>query len=191
MNTQDVEKIKSFAQEHYSKSKGQHDIHHVERVANNALLITDILGKKDEIDRNLLEAICYLHDILMIKKKRNFFLSLYNHIFERSINRKHLHTTIEKFGLPENESKILIRAIINHPYSIPFCILNKNNDIYSKILQDADSIDYISDQRLKSFNKTRRFLSPVSSLYIYLIKESIKYFLNFPELAKKLNLFRE
>ena len=190
MNTQDLEKIKSFAQERYSKSKGQHDIRHVERVRNNALLITDILGKKDEIDKNLLEAMCYLHDILITRKKGNLLLSLYNYIFERSINRRHLGSIIKKYNLPENESQLLTHAIINHPYSIPYRILNKNNDIYSKILQDADSIDYISGQRLESFNKTRGFLSPISTFYIYLIRKNIRYFLNFPELGNKLDLFK-
>ena len=189
MGTADFQKIKSYAQGKYSQNKGQHDIQHVERVSANALKITDILGKDHEIDRNLLSAAGYLHDILNTNIKGNFLLSIYSYIFEKSINRKHLGKIIEKFNLPKNESSILSNAIINHPYSIPFHILNKNNDIYSKILQDADSLDYISDSRLTSFNKKMWFLSPISKLYIYLIRKNIRFFLNFPDVANRMEMF--
>jgi HD domain len=189
MGTTDLQKIKSFAQEKYSQNKGQHDIHHVERVSTNALKICGILGKDHEIDRNLLSAAGYLHDILITNIKGNLLLPLYYNFLERSINRKHLGGVIKKFNLPENESQILSEAIINHPYSIPYHILNKNNDIYSKILQDADSIDYISDARLASFNKKMWFLSSISKFYIYLIRKNIRYFLNFPEIAKRMEMF--
>ena len=189
MRTADLQKIKSFAEGKYSQNKGQHDIRHVERVSANALKITDILGKDHEIDEDLLSAAGYLHDILKTDMKGNLVLSLYYYFFERSINRKHLGAILKKFNLPENESQILESAIINHPYSIPFRILNKKNDIYSKVLQDADSIDYISDSRLASFNKKMWFLSPISKLFISLIRKNIGYFLNFPEVAKRMEMF--
>jgi hypothetical protein len=189
METTDLQKIKSFAFKRYSQNTSQHDIRHVEMVNNNALKICAILGKDREIDRNLLSAAGYLHDILKTNIKGGLIFSMYYYLFERSLNRKHLSGIIKRFNLPENESKILENAIINHPHSIPFHQLNGKNDIYSQILQDADSIDYVSDTRLVSFNKKMRFLSPISKLYIYLIRKNIRFFLNFPEIAKKLDSF--
>ena len=184
-----LENIKAFADEKYYQRKGQHNIQHVKRVARNALNITDILGDKYKIDRNLLEAICYMHDYVIINKKHNIFLSLYNHIFEKSINRRHLQKSIGRFKLPEEEKKTFVNAIINHPYSIPYHHLNRNKDLYSKILQDADSLDYISKERLKYSRKVIKLLSPFVKFYVNLIKKEIKHFLNFPQLAQSLYIF--
>lgn len=190
MDTKTLKLIKEFTYSRYSDYLNrQHSIDHTLRVKKNATNIVKILKMENNIDINLLTACCYLHDILMIKNHDSFLVSLYFHLFERSINRKGIHIIVDRFNLLKSEHRLLTTAIVNHPHSIPYHILNKRRDLYSKILQDADTIDYISEQRLKIFNMKRWYLSPISKLYIRLIKKNIKYFLNFPELAKKLSLF--
>ena len=190
MKTQTLQKIKGYAYDKFSCYKGcQHGLDHALRVVNNAKRMVKILKVEKRIDVNLLYASCWLHDIAVIDKNNNVISSLYFHFFESSINKKHIRRVLERFPLSKSEFQTIVNAIINHPHSIPYRSLNRNGDIYLKILQDADSFDYISDERLKSFNSNRWYLTPISNLYICLVKKNIKYFLNYPELAKYIDQF--
>ena len=187
MDAKTLEKIKDYAKLVYSQNNDfSHNLEHSERVVQNALKIVNVLDYKDAIDKNLLISTCYLHDIVVCKNKGKLLFSVYYHLFEKQLNRKYLPEIIKRFDLSKQESQILTNTIINHPYSIPYRILNKNGDLYSKILQDADSLEYVSIQRLKArYEAKGKILFYIAKLFVFIIRKNIKYFLNFPDL--KLN----
>jgi len=120
----------------------RHDFGHAERVTRNAMWILDTLKIGESVDRNLLQAACYLHDVVVMKRdSRNYFSRFVSHFFEKNLNKKYLGKVLADFDLPWEEDQIIAEAIINHPNSIPFLVLNKEKDIYSKILQDADKLE--------------------------------------------------
>lgn len=184
MNSKTLNQIRRFSLIKYSLTKDkQHNLEHVKRVSRNAVKIVKRLGVSKDIDLNLLEAACYLHDIVVSKNRGTNFSMFISHIFEKPLNKKYIPQIIKQFNLPKNEAQILTDAIINHPGSIPYRRLNRKKDLYSKILQDADSLDYISTQRQISFIQTKgKILSFISKLFLFHIRKNIKFFLNFPEL---------
>ncbi len=190
MDVKTLNKIRLFAKKEHGQSKDkQHDFGHAERVAKNALWITNILKIGDGFDKNLLQAACYLHDIVLTKRNsRNYFSQFYNHIFEKTLNKKYIRQIIEYFDLPPEEDQILATSIVNHPYSIPYRILNRQRDLYSKTLQDADSLDYVSLRREHSFIDGKGKIPTVlTNIYLSWIRNNIEKYLNFPELTDKLN----
>ncbi len=178
--------IKRFAIEEYAKTKdGQHNFEHAERVAQNALWIAEALKAEDALDKNLLKAACYLHDLVIAQRfGGSFFSRCYNHFWEKYLNKKYFESILKNFNLTSAENKILSTAIVNHPYSIPYGILNKQGDIYSKILQDADSLDYLSEERKLVLAKGK-LLTYFINKYLSWVRKNIKKYLNFPELIKK------
>lgn len=190
MDVKTLKQIEKYTYHAYKKYLNRnHSIDHTLRVLKNAKLIIKFLKIEGQIDKNLLTACCLLHDILITKKGDNIIDSFYYYIFEKEIIKKNIGDIINNFALSEGDANILKTAIVNHPDSIPLGILNKENDYYSQILQDADSIDYVSEIRLKRFNKNRKYMSVFSNLYICTIRKNIKYFLNFPQLAESTTLF--
>ena len=188
MDVKTLKKIRSFTIKEYAKSQDrQHNFAHAERVAKNALWITDVLKIKEGVDKNLLQAACYLHDIVLVRRNNgNYFSWLYNHIFEKHLNKRYLKEILECFGLPQEENKILTAAIVNHSYSIPYRLLNKQGDLYSKILQDADSLDYVSVKRADIFIKKKgKILTHLINLYLSWIKNDLGRYLNFPQLTNE------
>jgi pimeloyl-ACP methyl ester carboxylesterase len=116
----------------------QHSIDHLVRVESNALRIVQYLNYANKIDLNLLRSICYLHDMAYIKHKPG----LITYFFEGSLAVGVLREYLNKYDLTNKEKNIILTAVKNHPLAFPFRKLNKNKDIYSKILQDADQLDY-------------------------------------------------
>ena len=131
-----------------------------------------------------MQAAGYLHDILLAKRKsKNYFSQLYSHIFEKALNKKQIRQVLEQFNLSAEEKEILATAIINHPYSIPYRRLNKQKDLYSKILQDADSLDYVSPERESNFIKGKgKRVIRLTKMYLSWIRNNLEKYLNFPEL---------
>lgn len=189
MNVKTLEKIRDYAKKEYGVSGDkQHNFDHVDRVAKNALKIVDVLDVTNKIDKNLLQAACYLHDLAASKNKSsNYFSQFLNHIFEKKINKKHILGILANFDLTWDDSQILLVAIINHSYSIPYRILNKQKDLYSQILQDADSLDYVISNREDSFLEGKGKIAVfLVRMYLNWIRNNIEKYLNFPELAKKI-----
>ena len=89
------------------------------------------------------------------------------------------------------EKAILEKAIYSSPFSFPFKKLNRNWDLYTKILQDADTLDFFSYEREASFNKVKEkivfyaFLGLFSDRALSYGRKNIANYLNFPELAKE------
>ncbi len=184
MDIKTLNKIKHYAKNEYNQAKDKyHDFDHIERVVKNALGITDRLKFSEGFDKNLLLAACYLHDIVITKRNNsNFLKKFYNHIFEKLLNKKYIRKILKNFSLPLNEEQILALTIINHPHSIPYHSLNRHNDLYSKILQDADSLDYISLERTRNFiYGKRKILIYFFNIYLTWIRKNIRHFLNIQE----------
>lgn len=190
MDIKTLETIKNYSIEEYSNSiDKQHNISHVERVAKDALWITNVLSLESSIDKNLLQAACYLHDVLIAKRNaKNYFSQFYNYVIEKSLNKKYIGKVLERFNLTPKEKQILEVSLINHPYSIPLRILHKQGNLYLKILQDSDSLDYVSLEKQQSlFEAKQKILIFITNMYLTWIRNNFKKYLNFPELATKLN----
>jgi HD superfamily phosphodiesterase len=164
----------------------QHDCEHAKRVAKNALNIVQILGLNEKINLNLLEATCFLHDI----NYATFKPSLTNYFFEGNRTKKILPKILTGLGIKKDEKDIIENAIYNSSFSFPFRKLNKTKDLYSQLLQDADTIDFFSDERIKSFKKSQqkfffyKLLSPLSSWAVRFGRKNLSKYLNFPKLAE-------
>lgn len=185
MDARTLKKIRTYCLETYASTKSlSHDMGHIERVRTNALTIVDVLHVTHEVNTQLLEAACYLHDIVTSRTGNGTVLShLYNHIFEKQILKKYLPDIIALFHLSLQDSRILVTAIVNHPYSTPYRVLNTNKDLYSKILQDADTLDYVSLERQARFETSHPMLSVIVRPYLLFVRRNIRYFLNFPKLV--------
>ncbi len=184
--------IKSYAETAANEhSDPLHTFTHLGRVAQNANLIVKILGKENELDGNLLQAACFLHDIPINIPKKYFLSQIGKHLFEQVFIKKYLPGILEKFNLEQEEKEILFEAILDHPFSIPYRLLNEKSGFYARILQDADSLDYFSFEREKSVKESKNkslylyILAVVSSLFFAFGRKNIRIFLNFPEIAKK------
>jgi hypothetical protein len=180
-------RIKSYALMAMANSKQlRHDDKHVERVKRNAIKIIKLLKVEDQVDKNLLKAICLLHDFAYTVRKPTPF----TYIFEGHIERKIMRPIVEKFGLSQDAKKTIIEAVYRHAHSFPFRRLNKEGDIYTKILQDADTLDffncirlnlYIEEHNKGIFKGIRKYLS--TKLVEYGLN-NLGNFLNYPQLAR-------
>lgn len=184
--------IKSYARSAVNeRSNPLHTFAHLERVAQNARWIVEILGREKKLDVNLLQAVCFLHDIPLSIPKNYFFGAIGKHLFEQKLIKKYLPGILEKFNLEQEEKEILFEAILDHPFSIPYRLLNEKSGFYARILQDADSLDYFSFEREKSVRESKNtslfnyILAVVSGLFFVFGRKNIRIFLNFPEIAKK------
>ena len=190
MDTITLEIIKNYSIKEYSNSiDKQHNLGHVKRVTKNALWIAKVLNLEGLIDKNLLESACYLHDVLIARRNaKNYFDQFYNYVIEKPLNQKYIGKILERFNLDPKEKQILEIAIINHSYSIPLRILYRRGNLYLKILKDADSLDYISLERQRSLLEgNEKILRYLVNIYLSWIRKNIKKYLNFPELATRLN----
>ncbi len=172
------------------KNDPQHGLDHLLRVQSNAARIAEIIGVESKINKNLLMALCLLHDVPM-NMAGNFPLGFIGkHLAEKFIIRRKLPGILDELPLTVDEKRIVFGAIVNHPHSIPYKHLNKNKDLYTKILQDADSLDYFSNERMASLEKSKerffiyRIGSLVSGPYFTWGRKNMREFLNFPEIAE-------
>lgn len=169
----------------------QHNLAHAQRVRKNALRITQILNLDKHLDLNLLISMSLLHDMHYSKHKPG----LKTYLLERRIAKKYLKSISKKLNISQTDQKLLIEAISNHPHSYPFKRLNRKKDHYSKILQDADTLDFFSNSRLKTLTQSKKkffFYKLVWKLgqrIYYRNRKRIDKFLNYPELVKYLTGF--
>lgn len=168
-----------------------HNIEHLHRVTKNAYAITAFLGNNDSIDINILTAICYLHDMTWIFYKQ----SIFSYMYEGIISQIPVIQILKKYMIPKNERSVILNAIRNHPHSFPFRILNKKQDLYTKILQDADTFDFFHQERIYfATQKLHGWKKNLSNTLISFGKDHISWFLNYPEYSvfhqKQNNFFR-
>ena len=116
-------------------------------VRKNALGIVKILQLEKSVDKNLLQAICLLHDLCYSVRKPG----LITWLREIKYTKQELTKVLPSFNLNASDSYILQEAIYKHKGPFPFRRLNKQFSIYSQILQDADSLEFINRTRLANF----------------------------------------
>ncbi len=186
MTNQKLQEIELFAKKKMGKSRDpQHDFDHLERVAQNALKIVGLLKLQDKVDANLLQTICYLHDLTYVRYRSN----LITYFFEGYLIRGRLREVYRTINIDPQEKKIIHQAIVKHPLSFPFKLLNKNGSLYTKILQDADTLDYFHELRIKKFRESHDggffdwFWKAIIDLVTKRGTENISVYLNFPEVA--------
>ena len=188
MTEEQLDKVYEIVSSKMGKTfDGQHDLGHVDRVREKALRIAEILGLEKKIDKNLLQAICLLHDFTFAEHKfcfRTWF-------FEGFYAQKGVLRAIKKLGLEKKEKRLIKEAVGFHAHNFPFKGLRneKRLSIYTKILQDADLIDYFCEKRIKTLmaNEKRFIMRRVLFLLCRPLfnysKENISRFLNFPQAA--------
>lgn len=188
MNKKKLREIITFVKREMKKSKDPtHEWEHVKRVAENCQTIIKLLHIKNDVDSNLLQAICFLHDI----NRAYYPPGIFNYFFETHNSKKVLPKILSELGVKKLEKHIIENAIYSSSFSFPFRKLNKNRDLYTQILQDADTIDFFNGDRVKKYKKHKneylffRFLSPFSETAINYGRKNLKIFLNFPQIASK------
>lgn len=181
-------KVKNLVNDRVREIKDpQHGWIHLQRVANLAQKIVKTLKVGNKLDMNLLLAACFLHDI-----NHTFYSpGLLNYFLEKRRLKKVLPKVLAELNIDVNEKGIIKNAIYLSPFSFPFKMLNKSGDLYTKILQDADTLDFFSYERENSFNRAKKnivfyaFLGLFSNHALAYGRKNIGKFLNFPQLAKE------
>jgi len=179
--------IKNFVNDRIREIKDpQHGWMHLRRVASYAQKIVKTL-KEDKIDLNVLLAACYLHDINYIF----YSPGLFNYFLEKKRLKKVLPKVIAQLDINKDEKAIIENAIYSDPFSFPFKMLNRNGDLYTKILQDADTLDFFSKERENDFTKSKKkilfyaLLRLFSGPILNYGRKNIGNYLNFPQIAKE------
>ena len=187
MTTKQLTKIENYVKKATINVDSQHGYPHLLRTKNTATQIVNLLKLNSKIDINLQQAACLLHDIHHIKYKPSFL----NWLRESKLLHQVLPPVLEQFNLNESDRYILSEAVYKHTFSFPFRLLNKKYPLYAQIVQDADTLDFLSEIRIldlkKNKNKSRfyRFLSLISGLAKY-GQKNIKTRLNIPEIIDHL-----
>ncbi len=182
-------KVKNLVNDRVTKIKDpQHGWIHLQRVANFAQKIVKTLRVENKINVNLLLAACFLHDI-----NHTFYTpGLLNYFLERKRLKKILPKVLAGLDIDDREKEILENAIYLSPYSFPFKMLNPKGNLYTKILQDADTLDFFSKSREVSFDRVKKnivfyaFLGLFSSQALAYGRKNIGKFLNFPQITRQL-----
>lgn len=183
-----LNRVKNLVNDRVSKIEDpQHGFSHLRRVAGFAKKIVKTLKLESKIDQNVLLASCYLHDI-----NHTFYSpGILNYFLEPSRLKKVLPKVLSNLNIDEREKKIIENAIYASPFSFPFKKLNPNGDLYTKILQDADTLDFFSKPREKSFKNAKKKIAFYAILDVF-SKQALSYgrknigkFLNFSQLANE------
>ena len=126
----DWQKLDKIVKKSLKKDKSGHDYAHTIRVLKNARLIAKFYPKTDY---NILIAACYLHDISYI---RGFCKN--HHLVGAKLAPKFLR----EINFPKNKIEKVQIAIEDHVGRVAKPVRkNKELQIESKILRDADNID--------------------------------------------------
>lgn len=179
--------IKDYAISKMAKVEdGSHNATHIKRVEKNALEVIQYLQIEKNVDKKVLKISCLLHDLTYSVRKPGIL----TYFFEGNFAKKLVGKALDDFDIPTETKEIIINAIHRHTHSFPFRNLNKEEDIYTKVLQDADTLDFFNCLRLKVYLKTkskgifggiRKFIA--QKLVTYGMN-NLKHFLNYPSLVK-------
>ena len=186
MSEEELKKVKQWVKKEISGTRDlQHGWGHLERVAENARVIVGTLKLENKMDTNLLQATCYLHDI----NRAYFSPTLVNYIFETRNSKSVLPKVLTKLNVGKKEKRLIENAIYSSSFSFPFRRLNRNGNLYTKVLQDADTLDFFSTQRELDFQKSKKssifyaFLGLFSKWALNYGRKNLSNYLNFPEIA--------
>ena len=189
MKQSKLKEVKNGVKEEINGIKDpQHGWKHIQRVVDYAQKIVKSLRLERKIDKHMLAAACYLHDI----SYASYSPGLINYFLESRRLKLVLPRVLSELEIDKNERRIIENAIYSSPYSFPFRRLNIEGDLYTQILQDADTLDLFSKKREASFKKARKrfsfyaFLGLFSNWGLKYGRNNIANYLNFPQLAKEL-----
>jgi len=192
MNNLQLQNIQEFVyRESVNITDPQHDLSHAQRVKSNAVKIARILELDKHLNLNLLVGMSLLHDM----HYSTYSPGIKTYLFEGRIAKKFIKEIISQFDLTAEEQDLIIEAIVSHSHSYPFRKLNKKKDHYTKILQDADTLDFFSDLRLKALTHSRnkfffyKLIWKIGQKLYYRNKKQLNKYLNYPQLVNHLNLF--
>ncbi len=156
----------------------QHGMSHLNNVRDSALKIAE----HHKVDTNLLEAICYLHDLTYT----HYNPGIITYFWEGAYVKKLLPELLDKIKINGKDREIIINACGKHPHSFPWTKLNSKEDIYSQILQDADTLDFLSVARLDGFfHVNLKFFDLLKKYLIHNQPQILSKFLNL-ETSKQL-----
>lgn len=188
MTRNQLKEVKKGVKKKISNIKDpQHGWKHLQRVADYSQKIVKSLKLEEKIDKHLLMATCYLHDI----SQASYSPGLLNYLLESRRLKLVLPGVLSKLEVDEDEKKIIENAVYSSPFSFPFKRLNRKGDLYTQILQDADTLDFFSKEREDSFKKARKAFSFYAILGLFSDfalkygRNNIGKFLNFSQLAKE------
>jgi len=181
--------IRNKAYKLMASSDPLHDISHIERVKDNALKIARMkeLNKEETFDLKLLEAMCLVHDLSYVYYKTGLKLN----INENKLIAKILPEFLAECDISDKDKKSIINAASKHSHSYPFKKLNKKEDLYTQILQDADTLDLFHEKRVENFKEKitrKKLLKPAGKITDIIInhsKKNIHKYLNMPEIVEK------
>lgn len=188
MTEDQLKEVINFVKRNADKIKDpQHGWEHSRRSAGFAEKIVKTLEIENKIDVNLLLAACYLHDI----NRAYFPPTLINYFFETRNSKSILPRVLAELNIKDPEKAVIENAIYQSSFSFPFKRLNRDKDLYTQILQDADTLDFFSTEREASFKSARKnysfyaFLGLFSDLALKHGRKNIGNYLNFPQIAKE------
>ena len=96
LNENTYREIEAYTLSQMAKlENSNHNDEHVVRVKNNALKILTLLGIEGQVDKNLLKAICLLHDFTYTVKKPG----MYTYIFEGQIEKRIVQPVLTKYQM--------------------------------------------------------------------------------------------
>jgi hypothetical protein len=159
----------------------QHDWSHADRVRKNSLKIVNLL--EIDVDKNLLQSICLLHDAHYTMYKNPLVIS---YLFEGYFAERATRILVKRLPFTQEEARIAIIAIKYHAKSFPFRRLHKDEDVDTRLLQDADTLDFFNQKRVKKFKKRNwltRLLAPAVDETVEFGRKNLSRYLNFPEAA--------
>ena len=170
MTTEDLHVIYKYSKNVFNKSKDlTHDFNHIERVAQNASKIIDLLDLAKDVDQNIIQAACLLHDVTFIYNKPSFRTWL----FEGIMAAKILEKSEILNHLKKEERDILEDAVLHHCHAFPTRRLNKKRSLYCQILQDADTLDQFYEERIKKLKEAKINQSIIESIHFSLVQFQI------------------
>ncbi|MBN1169287.1 HD domain-containing protein [Candidatus Woesebacteria bacterium] len=188
MTKDKLEEIKAYVKRKMDKSNDPlHEWKHAKRVCENCRKIVKALNLEDKVDYNLLQATCYLHDINHIY----YPPGILNYFFETRNSKRVLPKILSKLKIKGSEKKIIEDAVYSSSFSFPFRKLNKDKDLYTQVLQDADTLDFFNKDRIKSFLRYKRkffflrLIAPFSHWAINFGRKKLCKYLNFPQISEK------
>lgn len=187
MNRHQYDQLVECARNYMTQSTdSQHNWDHVLRVRDNARQIVQTLQIEEKIDSQILDVCCLLHDLHYVFYPGGVVM----YLLERRRAVTTLTNILEQFNIDPAEKELIIDVIRHHPFAIPFKRLNKHRDLYSQVLQDADTLDMLHPQRIQSLELSRntsvlfRLVARIAPFMERYTRPRLHTYLNFPELSQ-------
>lgn len=186
MTAQKLGEVKKYMEEKMREKS--HNLHHLERVSQEAARLAQLLPEGKELDLNLLQAMGYLHDVTYITHHTGF----YSYFFEKYLVRRALKGILAGLKIEGREAELIATACANHPHSFPLGNLNRDSNLYTQLLQDADTLDFFNYGRWRVMHARLDKIPLLGNPLVRVVekvldygKKNIRRYLNLPALYGK------